>query len=181
MPSYSELVMHLQTPFLPHTKRKVTQALQAISLGSPYRMSLLYFMACENCSTEHALRQEVSCCCPPRLVIYWARNAPSKLGEREIQRDHQVAIVTVSSCPHPQNDAHAAFYSALYFYLYISKCDCGFSEAIILLPLTSTEVHKNTGLGYCDNTPPKSIKLCYTMKHFTCYFIATIRYSYSLH
>lgn len=116
-------------------------------------MSLLYFMDCENCSTEDALREAVSCCCPARLVTYWARNAPSKLGQRETQRDHQVAIVTVSSCPHPQNNVHAAFYNALYFYL---KRDCGFSKAIILLPLTYFEVQKTTGLGYCDNTPEKS-------------------------
>lgn len=99
----------------------------------------------------------VSCCCSARLVTYWARNAPTKLGQRETvlhkrsSGGSRYCKLVPSTTKWYISNTHAAFHN-----FYIGKGDWWFSEAVILLPLTYFEVQKIL-FGYHDNTPPKEL------------------------
>lgn len=105
----------------------------------------------------------VSCCCPAKPVTYWgtgARNAPTKLGQWETvlpKRSSGGSKLMPSTTKWCTSNTHAVFHDAPYIYLYISKGDCWFSEAIILLPLTYFEVQKILGLVTMTTLPKKSL------------------------
>lgn len=181
MPSYSELIIYLRTAPLPHTKGRVTQLSEAKStsvLGESWELpqNELIILHClwelpqRRCSQRS--KGTLSCCCPARLVTYWARNAPTKLGQRETvlhlrsSGGRCYCKLVPSTTKWYISNTHAAFHN-----LYIGKGGWWFSQAIFLLPLTYLEVQKIL-FGYHDNTPPKELNPA-TSSQFTCYFLPT--------
>lgn len=93
-------------------------------------MSSFYFMASEfapeKMPSEKQGDSQVLCCCPARLVTFWARNAPADVCQREtvLHKRSSGGSCSYKLMLPTTSNTQAAFHNVLYFYLYRSKCDC---------------------------------------------------------